>query len=357
MRLFTRSIVLFALLVVVFGVTDALGQSTDQNFPTPITSNEISGTIKARDVGDARITSYDGSQGDVFINVLARNFAGDIDVFAINGLRPLAKIVVYGDFGDNETGRVIYLRKPEKMILRVQGRTPGDEPATFRIKFAGSFVASTMTESVEPALPSLTARNENGIKVNSVGTIVEVIPKATPTPAALEASAADARRRQEEAVEEKADSPSEAKADETAVDSADDPRGKKLEVVVTDPSSEKPKASASVSPVPRRRTRTRTPPKTTPPANSPATTAASGKAPSSSRVTGRAAPAKTTSEKVPNPLENVNLVIRFKDGRTINRPMSEVLRFSVDRGMLTIISKDGTIGRYSILDVEKLTIQ
>ncbi|HUR98302.1 MAG TPA: hypothetical protein VMZ26_09590, partial [Pyrinomonadaceae bacterium] len=83
MRAFTRSTLLFALLAVASGW--ALGQSTDQGFPTPVTSNEISGTIKARDVGDARLTSYyylfDAAQGDVFINVVARNFSGDIDVF------------------------------------------------------------------------------------------------------------------------------------------------------------------------------------------------------------------------------------------------------------------------------------
>jgi hypothetical protein len=37
--------------------------------------------------------------------------------------------------------------------------------------------------------------------------------------------------------------------------------------------------------------------------------------------------------------------------------MNEVLRFSVDKGVLTVISRDGSIGRYSILDVEKVTIQ
>jgi hypothetical protein len=47
----------------------------------------------------------------------------------------------------------------------------------------------------------------------------------------------------------------------------------------------------------------------------------------------------------------------FKDGTTIERPMSEVLRFTVDKGVLTVISKDGRIGRYSILDVAKVTIQ
>ena len=38
--------------------------------------------------------------------------------------------------------------------------------------------------------------------------------------------------------------------------------------------------------------------------------------------------------------------------------MSEVSRVNVDnKGMLTIVSKDGTIGRYSILDVAKMTIE
>ncbi len=37
--------------------------------------------------------------------------------------------------------------------------------------------------------------------------------------------------------------------------------------------------------------------------------------------------------------------------------MSEVLKVGVDKGVLTIISKDGAIGRYSILDVAKMTIE
>ncbi len=187
MRVLRLSIPLLSIVLSLVAIEAAVGQSTNQTFPTPITSNEISGTIKARDIGDARLTSYyfqfDGEQGDLFINVVARNFTGDIDVFTQNGLRPLSKIVVYADFGESETGRVIYLRKPEKMILRVQGRTPGDDPATFRIKFAGSFLASTQSEpGAEPTLPTVTARNESGVRVNSVGTIVEIIPKATPTP-------------------------------------------------------------------------------------------------------------------------------------------------------------------------------
>jgi hypothetical protein len=60
-------------------------QSTNQNYPTAITTGEISGKISARDIGDARLTSYfyifNGNQGDVFINVQTSNFNGDIDIF------------------------------------------------------------------------------------------------------------------------------------------------------------------------------------------------------------------------------------------------------------------------------------
>ncbi|MEO6334494.1 MAG: hypothetical protein ABIO91_05855 [Pyrinomonadaceae bacterium] len=351
---------LVAVVASLFGAGAILGQSTNQSYPTPVTSTEITGTIKARDMGDGRLTSYfyqfDGDQGDVFINVVARNFAGDIDVFTLNGLRPLTKIVVYGDFGESETGRVIYLRKPEKMILRVQGRTPGDEPATFRIKFAGSFVASTMAEPVEPTLPSLTAKNESGIRVNSVGTIVEIIPKATPTPP-VESASSIANR--DEPTNERTDAPSKAKSDDTVTDPSADAREKKLEVVVSDNSPEKTEGKVAAPPA-RRRSRGRVPPKTPPTANPQVTTDADPvvKAAPPVRRRGRAATtAGAAAVKVPDPLEKVNLVILFKDGTTIERPMSEVLRFSVVRGVLTVISKDGSIGRYSILDVEKLTVQ
>ena len=134
---------LFCILHFAFCMTAINAQSTNQSFPTPVSSNEISGTIKARDIGDARLTSYfytfNGNQGDIFINVVTKNLDGDIDVFTADNLRPLTKIRVYSDNPEGETGRVIYLRQPQKLILRIEGKTPTDEPATFRIKFAGSF--------------------------------------------------------------------------------------------------------------------------------------------------------------------------------------------------------------------------
>src|SRR5215203_1352557 len=114
----TRSLSILSLgMAVLLGAFTASGQSSDQLFPTPVRTSEIVGTIKARDIGDARLTTYyytfEGEQGDLFINVQSRNFTGDIDVFVTAGLRPLTKMVMYADQPESETGRVIYLRKPE----------------------------------------------------------------------------------------------------------------------------------------------------------------------------------------------------------------------------------------------------
>ena len=360
MKLTYRILVLTT--VALLGAASLFGQSTNQNYPTPVTSTEISVSIKARDIGDARLTSYyyqfDGEQGDLFINIVTRNFTGDIDVFTMRELRPLTKIVVFADFAEQETGRVIYLRKPEKMILRVQGRTPGDDAASIRIKFAGSFLASTAAEPPhEPELPNVTAKNESGIRVNSVGTIVEVIPKATPVPPPPPTVIAEAEKPEPAKIEEeRRETP--AKSD-TAT--APEEPANKVEVVVTDNTAAK---TPPTSPAGRRSARNRRgiPPKTTPADATPAESAAVTPAdttkatPAGTRRGRNTAPPKATEPDV-DPLQNINLVILFKDGSTIQRPLSEVLRFSVDKGMLTVIGKDGTTGRYSMLEVAKVTIE
>jgi len=165
----------------------AKAQSADIEFPTAITENQVSGVIKARDLGDPRVTTFyytfNGLQGDLFINVVTKNLSGSVDVFLSDGMRPLSNILVYADVAQSETGRVIYLRKPEKLILRIQGRTPNDDPAEFQIKFAGGFEAASPTKE-EPPVPKVGNLGENGggEKVNSVGTIVAVAPKPKPTP-------------------------------------------------------------------------------------------------------------------------------------------------------------------------------
>lgn len=297
-------------------------QSTDSSFPTPVTTSEITGVIKARDVGDSRLTTYfyefDGGQGDIFINVVTKNLSGDIDVYTAEGLRPLTKVVIYADIGTSETGRLVYLRKPERLILRVEGRSPGDEPATYRIKFAGSFIAMKPVKvEKEPVVDAEVKAEDTGIRVNSVGTILPSEPKPVP-PKKVEVE----KPKVEKTVAEK---PKEKETKEPS---------KKPVVVVKDFPSETKKIETPKKEGDTAKTTTKRPPK---PKNTDE-------------------PPKVVEPKV-DPLASIKLVVQMKDGEVIESPMSEVLKFSVDKGVLTVIMKDGKISRYSILVVAKITIE
>lgn len=323
----------------VFAASSVGAQSTNQNYPTPIAANEIAGKIAARDLGDARLTNYyyvfNGGQGDVFINVKTSNLDGDIDIFTADNLRPLTKITVFSDAPASETGRVIYLRKPEKLILRIQGRSPNDQQATFSLKFAGSFAPAPAAAGNDlPELPEIKTENQSDARVNSVGTIIEVKPKPAETVAESEPEK-NAEKEVAEIESEKTD------AKKTAV--------KKPKRETKRTSANKPKP-AVVAPDEV--------PETSAPAKNTNEKTASAKNKRKNRTetsSGRTEAAKNTSE--PNPLENIRLLILFKDGRKIERPMSEVLRVGVDKGVLTFITKDGKINRFSILDVAKMTIE
>lgn len=309
-----------------------LAQSTLQDFPTPITSNQISGSIDARRVGDPRQTSYyytfKGETGDVFVNVLTENFQGDIDVLMIDGLKLLTRMVILADPEPSETGRVIYLRKPEDLLVRVQGKTPNDDPAKFQIKFAGSFLALSVDEAQPvPELPRVSkpvfkdaVADENEIKQSAA----DLAAKADELPAADETKP-------------------EVKPGVTVEVVRTDNTGKAIELTSAPPTRERPTARQR-----RTNTRSRTTaanPRKTPP-ESAAKTAEPEKKP------------QPPSKEVPaDPMAAFRLVVIFKDGSKIERPMTEVLRFTVDRGILTVIGKDGRIGRYSMAEIQRVGIE
>ncbi len=342
----TVSSCLAAILLLLLVSGAAFAQSTSRDFPTPLRSNEISGAIRARDLGDPRRTTYyfafNGDQGDIFINVVTKNFDGDIDVFTADTLKPLTKIVVYSDSPDNETGRVIYLRQPEKLILRIEGRAATDEPATFKIKFAGSFAPSTaVAESEEPKLPTVKPDPDAEVKVNSVGTIVAVKPKPTPTPRVETVPEPEKPARVEPKSVDEVPTPKRVD-EEKAERRSEEPERPKPEVVVTD---ELPKpATDSESKVAEPKPKPKTLPKKV------------------AATPSRKTPAKTTPKPeertpVPDPMANVRLIVLFKDGSKIERPMTDVLRIIVVKAVLTIIHKDGSIGRYPLIDVAKFSIE
>ncbi|MBS1794575.1 MAG: hypothetical protein JSS81_12010 [Acidobacteria bacterium] len=347
------------LAIVIFGASAAFSQSTNQNFPTPVTTSEIAGTIRARDLGDARLTTYfyafNGNQGDVFINVVTKNLDGDIDIFTADGLKPLTKITVYSDNPDSETGRVIYLRQPEKLILRVEGKTPTDEPATFRIKFAGSFAPLTgIAATAETKEPEVKKKEEGDVRVNSVGTIIEVKPKPTPvpkpTPAKKEEKTASTEKTEPKSTETaKKEEPKVTETTEkNEVETAENvpPKKEKPRKEETAAEKEKPKKTPSEKPVKPK----------------PSKETARRETPSKTETPPKTAEKKEKKTSAPEPvepalLENIRLIVVLKDGTKIEKPMSEILKVGVDKGILTIIAKDGEIARYSILDVAKMTIE
>lgn len=346
------------LLSMVLSLIAVSGQSTNVDYPTPVTTNSISGRIKARDIGDSRLTVhyyvFEGKQGDIFLKIEAANLNGDIDIFYADNLRPLTKISLYAESAPVQTGREIYLRKSERLILKVEGRSPNDDSATYSIKFEGSF-QSVAANSVPkaPVIPQKASEeeNESGVKVNSVGTIIETAPKPTPTP--KETVARNTSRRNTNAtttpqpvttIKPKTTTSKTAKKTET-VDENDEP--KKSEVIV---SENLPKSTETV----KKETATKPPSKSQPAKR---TTTTTKKTTTAKKETVPAKPKPNPAAELAKALENIRLVVEFKDGGKIERPMNDVLRFGVDKGVLTIINKDGSIGRYSILDVVKITVE
>ncbi len=357
---FKSPVILIAWIItlIVYG-GECSAQSSDQNFPTAIFSNELSGTIKARDLGDSRLTVYfyvfNGLQGDIFINVQTQNLNGDIDLFTVEGLKPISKIAVYADASDNETGRVVYLRKPEKILLRIEGRTPNDDPATFAVKFAGSFAAVTDSDNVQPVSPVVTAISNSDVQVNSVGTIIGTKPKSAPLPASPKIEINDTVAAEAEPAIEQPDKAGKAKPGKSpkkAPPLKDKPlteSGTALEI------NEAAVETGQIAAVIRKPKKIKVKPEKKPAGSE------NGSAPENSpeNTTGvKKTGSKKEAEKAETAaLANIHLIILFKDGTKIERPMSEVLKVGVDRATLTVITKDGKIGKYSILEITKFTIE
>lgn len=327
-------------------------QSVEQAFPTPLTTNELRATIEPRAVGDARLTSYyyafDGTQGDIFVNVVTKNLNGDIDIFVRDGLRLLSKIVVYADVGDGETGRVLYLRKPEKLLLRVQGRSPNDDPATIQIKFAGSFVAAAPADVPEP--PRVAKRSAEAEPLTAARKDDSDVPAGDVTIDIAKAENEKAQEPTENPLPEAMQKPKTAAPGRTV-------RNR----VIVESTLPEPKETAAAGSGSTAR-KTAADPKL--PATKPSTARRSAR---TARRTERDAAAKAGSEPETKPVEpeaetrdpmaDFLLVIVFKDDSRVERPMTEILRFTVDRGILTVVDRSGRIGRYSMVDIKRVGIE
>src|SRR5438445_7035814 len=152
------------------------GQSSDQNLPTAVLSNDINGKIVALDLGDPRATrhfyAFAASAGDLLITVDSKNLNGDIDVFTAITFRPLMKTTLYASAQSAQITKGIYLRAHQILILRVEARTPNDDAGTYHIHFGGTFEPFSggipVAENTEPAESPTASAN----RLSSVGATI-----------------------------------------------------------------------------------------------------------------------------------------------------------------------------------------
>jgi hypothetical protein len=332
-------------------------QSSDIGMPSPVRTNELTGTISARDIGDPRLTdhyyAFTGTPGDLLITIDSRNLNGDIDVFTSTGLRPLLKISIYSTNRSPIT-KSIYLRRREDLILRVEARTPDDDDGTYRLFFTGSFEPITsgpLLAEVQPAAVEENlspARATKGRRVSSVGARIDepAMPEvaAAPTPEPTSAESASTSSTPVETTEAK------------PVESREEAK-----VVV-------PRAPTRVTRGRRgstRRTRTTPAPRVEEPAANTETAAkveepAATPSPAGRRSTKKGGTARrnaeaetsaeTTAETGPR------LIIETNDGTLINRYMSTVRRVTVENGQVVVVGKDGKIERIALASVLRMSI-
>jgi hypothetical protein len=255
---------------------------------------------------------------------------------------------------------LVYLRKPEHLLLRVEGRSPNDDAATFRIKFGGSFVALAPRKTEDVPKVAETGADNSRVRVNSVGTIIKVPPKPQPTrkpevartnSSPVESTSKGTGKTQTSRLDttESRKGTTQANRGETpTTESTETPSGKPVVVVEDNLKPAEPVDKTATS--------------TAEESTEPKPGASKGTPPPRSVFTGRKPPVKKAppdeaKEKAADALANVRLVVELKDGSIIEKPLNQVMRFAVTGGMLTVVGKDGSVKRYSMLDVAKVTIQ
>jgi len=323
----------FCVFSLVLGLAlQARAQSSDQNLPSPILSKEISGRINALDLGDPRMTrhyyAFSASPGDLLITVEGHNLNGDVDVFTAVTFRPLMKTTMIATSQSSEITKGIYLRTPQILILRVEARTPNDDPGTYHIRFAGAFEPFSggipVAENI-PATESVTGTSDAN-RLSSVGATI-------PRPATETAEAKPSPEKTSEETEARKP-------------------------------VEKPSAAPRRKTTRNTRRNTRTAPSRKTPAPKPAIETAKEKPAESTETP--AAPAETTTTKpsTEKPAKQelpqtpgTHLIIQQKDGTTINRPMSTVRRVVIEGPAIVIVLKTGKIERIPMANVARMSIE
>lgn len=312
------------LVLLLLTATVTFAQSLDVGAPTPVRASTVSGKIPVRDLGDSRLTDhyfrFTGTPGDLLITIQSTNLNGDLDVFTAVTLRPLLKLSLYAESTAPVT-KGIYLRRREDLILRIEARSPNDDPGTYRLYFGGSFepipggpdIAEAETPEIETAPTPGTKR------VSSVGARI-----AEPEPPVKEVAAQPTPEPTPEAKPVPTPSPEAAKPAER-------------ESTRTTPARTRGRRPAPrPQPTPRTETRPVEEPKADEPKRAPE-------------------PAPKPAPE-PEPEIGPRLIIETNDGTLINRSMSGIRRVTIENGQVVVTAKDGKISRILLSNVVRMQI-
>jgi hypothetical protein len=340
-------------LACVFGEV-VFAQSTEQSLPTPVLSNDLSGKIAALDLGDPRAThhfyAFAASPGDLLITVDSKNLDGDVDVFTAITFRPLMKTTVYSTSQSAAVTKGIYLRAHQILILRIEARTPNDDPGTYRVHFGGTFEPFSggipIAENTEAAETSTGKASAN--RRSSVGA---TLPKPLPE------------------VSETAEAKPSPSPEKTAEKTSETKESAKAEPEKSKPTTTRP---------PRRSTRPSTarrqpPAKKVEPAKKPESETVTTeskteplskveKSPEEKSATEKPAESippveKSKSQEIAAPLPGTRLIIEEKDGTRIERPMSTVRRVVIEGPTIVILLKNGKTERIAMVGVARMAIE
>jgi len=335
-----------ALFVLCWGVSiPANGQSLDRTAPSAVRTSEVTGMISARDLGDSRLTdhffAFTGTPGDLLITVESRNLNGDIDVFTVNGLRPLLKFTVY-DGSASAITKSVYLRKREDLILRVEARTPNDDEGTYRVRFGGSFEPivggpDAGPEGMSQNAASDTQTFETG-KSGKVGRRVSSVGARIDEPASTEVAAAPTPEPEPPAKP--------AREATTPPTRTRTPRARPPATRRTRP----PVAEKTEEPAAEREPDNKT---TVERRETEAGTATGRRRPGRRSTTARA-PEKPPTPPVPE--SGPRLIIETSDGTLINRYMTSVRRVTVENGQVVVVGKDGRVERFLLTNVVRMSV-
>ena len=343
----------------------AIGQSSDQDLPTPVHSFDITGTIPALDVGDPRVTrrfyAFNGTHGDLLVTVESKNLNGDVDIFTAVTFKPLLKIPMYGQASSSMTTKSIYMRSEEVLVLRIEARSPNDDTGQYHIRFGGAFApfsggipVAEDAEAGDTDKSSARSPGKGTRRVSSVGASVTE-PAVTMLP-----------NRPSE------DKPSEAvKAKEEAKPKAESVKTADADSPVTNPKPPPTKTRTSRNRRPARGVKAKPAgsetEKTTANSDAPSSKSEAGEGaekPNEPKPSATEAKTKTTTAAtdkqqgaVTEPQAGAHLIIEETDGTRIDRPMSTIRRVIIDNGTIVMFLKSGKIERVPMTIVARMTIQ